>query len=66
MEWARKLTAEDVKVLRGEGPYTENVPDVDEGFTAADIKDPKTAAGHRQGDPGAPGQGPPGTPRSAI
>jgi hypothetical protein len=41
MEWARKLTAEDVKVLRGEGPYTENVPDVDEGFTAADIKDPK-------------------------
>jgi hypothetical protein len=41
MEWARKLTADDIKVLKGEGPYTENVPDVDEGFTAADIKDPK-------------------------
>jgi hypothetical protein len=44
MEWARKLTADDVKVLKGEGPYTENVPDVDEGFTPADIKDPKRSA----------------------
>ncbi|MFO0968696.1 MAG: DUF2330 domain-containing protein [Gemmataceae bacterium] len=43
MEWARKLTAEDVKVLKGEAPYSEKVPDVDEGFTQADMKDPKRA-----------------------
>src|SRR5262249_16565586 len=41
MEWARKLTADDVKVLRGEAPYSEKVPDVDEGFTQADMKDAK-------------------------
>ncbi|MBI3823505.1 MAG: DUF2330 domain-containing protein, partial [Planctomycetes bacterium] len=40
MEWARKLSAEDVKILRGEAPYGEKVPDVDEGFTQADMKDP--------------------------
>ena len=43
MEWARKLSAEDVKVLRGEAPYSEKVPDPDEGFTQADLKDPKRA-----------------------
>jgi hypothetical protein len=43
MEWARRLTAEDVKVLRGEAPYSEKVPDVDEGFTQADLKDPQRA-----------------------
>src|SRR5262245_42615975 len=31
MEWARKLTAQDIKVLTGGAPYTEKVPDVDEG-----------------------------------
>ncbi len=41
MEWAKKLTAEDIKVLQGEAPYTETVPNVDEGFTQADLKDPK-------------------------
>jgi hypothetical protein len=41
MEWARKLTADDIKVLKGEGPYSEKVPDVDEGFTQADLKDPQ-------------------------
>src|SRR5438105_2693716 len=44
MEWARKLTATDIKVLRGEAPYAEKVPDVDEGFTQADMKDPKKSA----------------------
>src|SRR5205085_2874188 len=44
MEWARKLTADDVKILKGEAPYSEKVPDVDEGFTQADMKDPKRAA----------------------
>jgi hypothetical protein len=43
MEWARKLTAEDIKVLKGEAPYSEKVPNVDEGFTQADLKDPKRA-----------------------
>jgi hypothetical protein len=43
MEWARKLTADDIKVLRGEAPYGEKVPDVDEGFTQADLKDPQRA-----------------------
>jgi hypothetical protein len=44
MEWARKLTVDDVKILRGEAPYSEKVPDVDEGFTQADMKDPQRAA----------------------
>jgi hypothetical protein len=41
MEWARKLTASDIKVLKGEGGYSEKVPDPDEGFTQADVNDPK-------------------------
>jgi hypothetical protein len=43
MEWARKLTAQDVDVLCGKAPYSENVPDVDEGFTLADLKDSQKA-----------------------
>ncbi|MFO0967982.1 MAG: DUF2330 domain-containing protein [Gemmataceae bacterium] len=43
MEWARKLSANDIKVLKGEAPYSEKVPNVDEGFTQADMKDPKRA-----------------------
>jgi hypothetical protein len=43
MEWARKLTAEDVQVLKGELPYCEKVPNVDEGFSEADIRDEKRA-----------------------
>ncbi len=39
LEWAKKLTATDVKVLRGQAPYSEKVPDPDEGFTAADLAD---------------------------
>jgi len=39
MEWARKLSEHDVKVLSGKAPYSEKVPDVDEGFTPADLKD---------------------------
>ena len=41
MEWSRKLTEEDIKLLKGEAPYGETVPDVDEGFTKADVNDPK-------------------------
>ncbi len=43
MEWARKLTDADIKVFTGKAPYSEKVPDVDEGFTQADMKDPKRA-----------------------
>jgi hypothetical protein len=41
LEWAKKLTARDIKVLRGEAAYSEKVPDPDEGFTAADVNDTK-------------------------
>ncbi len=43
MEWARKLTKDDVGILTGKAPYSEKVPDVDEGFTQADVKDPARA-----------------------
>jgi Uncharacterized protein conserved in bacteria (DUF2330) len=43
MEWARKLTRDDVGILSGKTPYSEKVPDVDEGFTQADVKDPTRA-----------------------
>ncbi len=43
MEWARKLTADDIKLVCGEAPYSEKVPDVDEGFTQADLKDQRRA-----------------------
>jgi hypothetical protein len=36
LEWARRLTVEDIDILRGNAPYSETVPDVDEGFTAHD------------------------------
>jgi hypothetical protein len=41
MEWARRLSDSDIRVLRGDAPYSENVPNVDDGFTEADIKDKK-------------------------
>ena len=41
MEWARKLSKTDVQVVRSEAPYSEKVPDVDEGFTQADVRDPQ-------------------------
>src|SRR5262249_21132977 len=43
LEWARQLSVEDLKVLTGQAPYGEKVPDPDEGFTAADVKDPQKA-----------------------
>ena len=43
MEWARKLSKSDVQVLRGEAPYSEKVPDPDEGFTQADVNDNQRA-----------------------
>src|SRR5262245_22268551 len=48
MEWATKLTADHVKMLKAEAPYSETVPNVDEGFTEADMKDAKKAAAIRK------------------
>jgi hypothetical protein len=39
LEWARRLTAADLKVLKGEEPFGDIVPDPDEGFTEADLND---------------------------
>jgi hypothetical protein len=44
LEWAKKLTADDIKVLTGVSPYSEKVPNVDEGYSAADLKDPEKTA----------------------
>jgi hypothetical protein len=43
MEWARKLAKDDIGVLAGKSPYSEKVPNVDEGFSQADLKDPQRA-----------------------
>jgi hypothetical protein len=43
LEWARQLSADDVKVLTGQAAYGEKLPDPDEGFTPADVKDPQKA-----------------------
>ena len=43
LEWARRLTDDDIKLVRGEAAYSEKVPDPDQGFTAADLKDAKKA-----------------------
>ncbi len=43
MEYARKLDARDVGILTGKAPYSEHVPDPDEGFTLADAKDKERA-----------------------
>jgi hypothetical protein len=43
VEWARKLTEGDVAILQGKAPYCEIVPNVDEGFNVADLKDEKRA-----------------------
>ena len=41
MEWARRLNKTDIAILTGKAPYSETVPNPDEGFTLADIRDPK-------------------------
>jgi hypothetical protein len=43
LEWAKQLTAQDLKLLKGDAAYGEKVPNVDAGFTAADLKDAKKA-----------------------
>ncbi len=43
LEWAKRLTAQDLQLLRGQTPFGEKVPNPDEGFTAADVRDSKKA-----------------------
>src|SRR5262245_4242518 len=43
LEWAKKLTTEDIKLLKGDAAFGEKVPDPDEGFTRADLNDAKRA-----------------------
>jgi len=43
LEWARELTADDIKLLKGQAPYSEKLPDPDEGFSRDDLKDSKNA-----------------------
>jgi hypothetical protein len=45
LEWARQLTADDIKVLKGQAAYSEKPPDPDEGYTQVDVKDPQKAEG---------------------
>ena len=58
LEWARKLTADDIKLLKGQAAYAEKVPDVDEGFTPGRPQGPQKGRGGLQGDPGPPGRVP--------
>jgi hypothetical protein len=48
MEWARKLSKCDIDILSGKQVYGETVPNVDEGFTEADMKDAKRAEAIRK------------------
>jgi hypothetical protein len=41
LEWAKKLTADDINLLKGQAAYGEKLPDPDEGFTNDDLKNEK-------------------------
>jgi hypothetical protein len=43
MEWARKLTDQDIGILIGAIPYCETVPDVDQGLTEKDLNNDRQA-----------------------
>ena len=43
MEWARKLTKDDIAILAGKVPYSETLPNVDQGYTKDDVKDAQKA-----------------------
>jgi len=43
LEWAKRLTPADIDTLKGTAPYTEMVPDPDEGFTEADVRQARRA-----------------------
>ncbi|MGF1578709.1 MAG: DUF2330 domain-containing protein [Gemmataceae bacterium] len=48
MEWARKLTPNDIGIVTGQAPYSETVPNVDRGFIPMDMINPMRAAAVRQ------------------
>ncbi len=37
LEWAKKLSAQDIRVLKGTAPYSEKLPNPDQGFIAKDL-----------------------------
>ncbi len=43
LQWAKMLTADDIKILSGDMPYSETAPDPDFGFTQPDLRDPQRA-----------------------
>lgn len=44
LDWAKRITAEDIGLLAGTRPFSEKVPDPDDGFNALDMRDPARAA----------------------
>jgi hypothetical protein len=48
LEFAKRLTARDIALLKGQATFGEKVPDVDEGFTPKDMEDSKRAAAARK------------------
>jgi hypothetical protein len=43
LEWAKRLTADDIRIISGEAPYSLTVPDPDWGFTRLDLQDQQRA-----------------------
>ena len=43
LEWAKRISADDIQILAGTRPFTDKVPDPDDGFTQADLRDPQRA-----------------------
>lgn len=41
LEWAKRVTEDDIGILSGTRPYSDKVPDPDDGFTHADMRDPQ-------------------------
>ncbi|HYT89485.1 MAG TPA: hypothetical protein VEL76_12335, partial [Gemmataceae bacterium] len=41
MEWARRLTERDIDILTGKVPYSDTMPNIDEGFAEQDLTDPQ-------------------------
>jgi hypothetical protein len=44
LEWAKRLTPDEIRLLNGNASFSETLPDVDQGFTEADVKDPSKTA----------------------
>ncbi len=43
LEWAMKISKEDIQILAGSRPFSDTVPDPDDGFTIADMRDNQRA-----------------------